>query len=195
MAASQIRNVTLSRAFASAPIMSTSKNMVRPSFLLQRHEFCALIPNRNFKSDIHTDELYPGSKITDRFGAVDLSTLGSSSKSPFDGIIPVKDITITYTGSSAPGGQNVNKIATKVDARFKLETANWLSDEMKGILREKWKGQLTKEGYFVVKSERTRSQLLNQVFLVFFSRGGHAVTSTHPAFFYSTCVFQFCRLM
>ena len=81
----------------------------------------------------------------------------------FSGVIPVKEIDLTYSGSSSPGGQNVNKSATKVEARFKLDSASWLNAETKDILKEKWKGQLTKEGYFVVKSERTRSQQLNQV--------------------------------
>ena len=61
------------------------------------------------------------------------------------------------------GGQNVNKSSTKVEAKFNLDNATWLNKDTKAILREKWKGQLTKDGFFVVKSERTRSQLLNQV--------------------------------
>ena len=36
----------------------------------------------------------------------------------FSGYIPVKDLKITYSASSGPGGQNVNKVATKVDLRF-----------------------------------------------------------------------------
>ena len=78
-------------------------------------------------------------------------------------MIPIKELDIKYSRGSAPGGQNVNKSATKVEARFKLDTATWLSSETKVVLREKWAGQLTKDGYFVVKSDRTRSQLLNQV--------------------------------
>ena len=31
--------------------------------------------------------------------------------------IPLKDVKITYSTSSGPGGQNVNKVATKVDIR------------------------------------------------------------------------------
>lgn len=51
---------------------------------------------------------------------------------------------------------------TKVDIRFKLDSASWLSDEVKQIVADKYAGQLTKDGYLVVKSDRTRSQLLNQ---------------------------------
>jgi hypothetical protein len=36
----------------------------------------------------------------------------------FSGYIPIKDVKITYSTSSGPGGQNVNRVATKVDLRY-----------------------------------------------------------------------------
>ena len=117
---------------------------------------------RSYQSDIHTNKLYPGSNILDRLKTY--ATISSSSGHPsgFSGEIPVKDLKITYALSSGPGGQNANKIATKVDLRFHLNSATWLKDDVKEKLREKWKWQLTKDGYYIVKSERTRSQMLNQ---------------------------------
>ena len=38
---------------------------------------------------------------------------------------------MTYSRSSGPGGQNVNKINSKVDLRFHLASAEWLSSELK----------------------------------------------------------------
>jgi protein subunit release factor B len=35
----------------------------------------------------------------------------------FSGYIPVKELKLTYSTSSGPGGQNVNRVATKVDLR------------------------------------------------------------------------------
>ena len=158
---------TTTKVFAN--IISSSRVISSPKYpLLKSHNLnfiikpSVVISNRKFKSEIHTDNLYPGSTIEDRFASVDLQKLSNKS-SLFSGVIPVKEIDLTYSGSSSPGGQNVNKSATKVEARFKLDSASWLNTETKDILKDKWKGQLTKEGYFVVKSERTRSQQLNQV--------------------------------
>lgn len=43
---------------------------------------------------------------------------------------------ITYSKSTGPGGQLVNKVFTKVDLRFHVESAEWLSDEIKRKLLE-----------------------------------------------------------
>lgn len=52
-------------------------------------------------------------------------------KSIFSGYIPVEELEVTYSTSSGPGGQNVNKVNTKVDLRFKIESAKWLNDEVR----------------------------------------------------------------
>lgn len=49
----------------------------------------------------------------------------------FTGYIPVEELDITYSTSSGPGGQNVNKVNTKVDLRFKVESAQWLNEEIR----------------------------------------------------------------
>ena len=56
----------------------------------------------------------------------------------------------------------MNKTSTKVDLRFHLESATWLTPEVKSVLADKMGGDLTKDGWIVVKSDRTRSQSLNQ---------------------------------
>lgn len=43
-----------------------------------------------------------------------------------------------------------------------MESASWLTPDVKEILKMKYPNQLTKDGYLVVKSDRTRSRLLNQ---------------------------------
>ena len=51
---------------------------------------------------------------------------------------------------------------TQVEIRFHLDSATWLSKEVKEIIKNKYSNQITKNGYIIVRSERTRSQLLNQ---------------------------------
>lgn len=54
----------------------------------------------------------------------------------FSGYIPMNKIKITYSGSSGPGGQNVNCVNTKVDLRFQVMSATWLSEEIRTKLVE-----------------------------------------------------------
>ena len=51
---------------------------------------------------------------------------------------------------------------TKVDLRFHLDSASWLSEDVKSVIKMKHSGQLTKDGFLIVKSDRTRSRQLNQ---------------------------------
>ena len=91
---------------------------------------------------------------------------------------PSQELKITFSSSSGPGGQNVNKLATKVDLRYNLVSqslsgsafyfrfhignSNWLSPEEKEIVQEKLSNYITKDGFMVVKSDKTRSQTSNQ---------------------------------
>jgi len=108
-----------------------------------------------YKSTLSMSNLYP---------AVSTIKLTERKVSPpeFSGEIPMSELKATYSCSSGPGGQNVNKVATKVDLRFHLESASWLSPAVKSRIQEKFSSQLTKDGWMVFKSDRTRSQTLNK---------------------------------
>lgn len=43
----------------------------------------------------------------------------------------MNDVTVTYSRSSGPGGQHVNKVDTKVDLRFHVETAQWIPEAVR----------------------------------------------------------------
>ncbi|XP_011263563.1 peptidyl-tRNA hydrolase ICT1, mitochondrial isoform X2 [Camponotus floridanus] len=82
-------------------------------------------------------------------------------KAKFSGYIPIDKVQITYSGSSGPGGQNVNCVNTKVDLRFQVNNATWLSEEIRTKLAEQEKNKINKDGYLIIKSDLTRSQHLN----------------------------------
>ncbi|KAL1498186.1 hypothetical protein ABEB36_009023 [Hypothenemus hampei] len=113
--------------------------------------------NTGYKSALSLDKLYPQSSLK-----LTTPTKPSTSQSPdFSGYIPIDQLNITYSRSSGPGGQNVNKVNTKVDVRFNIKSATWLSDKIKSKLLEKFGSKLTKEGDLIFRSDLTRSQQLN----------------------------------
>jgi len=64
--------------------------------------------------------------------------------------------------SSGPGGQNVNKVNSKVELRFDIQNSSLLSDEQKDILLKKLATKIISEGILSVVSQRDRSQLSNK---------------------------------
>jgi ribosome-associated protein len=64
--------------------------------------------------------------------------------------------------SSGAGGQNVNKVATKVELRFHVMNSVILSETEKTTLMEKLAAKINQEGWLIVVSQATRSQLKNK---------------------------------
>lgn len=64
--------------------------------------------------------------------------------------------------SSGAGGQNVNKVATKVQIQFFVEQSNGLTADEKATLAQKLVNRITKEGFILVECSETRSQLKNK---------------------------------
>lgn len=64
--------------------------------------------------------------------------------------------------SSGAGGQNVNKVSSKVVLTFDLVNTLGLSDEEKELAKKKLKSKLTSDGILILNCDEDRSQLKNK---------------------------------
>jgi peptidyl-tRNA hydrolase ICT1 len=76
--------------------------------------------------------------------------------------IPMEKIEMAFSRSSGAGGQNVNKLNTKVEIRFKLDSAEWLSEDVKKRISELYANKINKEGEFILTSQEHRTQEMNR---------------------------------
>lgn len=64
--------------------------------------------------------------------------------------------------SGGKGGQNVNKVETMAEAWWHVQQSKLYSEEDKALITDKLRNRINKEGYLIVKSSETRSQLENK---------------------------------
>jgi len=76
--------------------------------------------------------------------------------------IILNEISFKAIRSSGSGGQNVNKVASKVLLTFDLNNSKGLTDDEKSLLQTKIATKLTQDGILILTSEEDRSQLKNK---------------------------------
>lgn len=72
------------------------------------------------------------------------------------------ELVFSASRSGGAGGQNVNKVNTKVELRFNIAASVLLTDEEKSILLQKLEAKLTQEGILIIVSQTERTQLRNK---------------------------------
>jgi len=72
------------------------------------------------------------------------------------------EIVIKASRSSGKGGQNVNKVATKIELSFNIENSLVLTEEEKTTILANIKKKISKEGNIKIISQTERSQLQNK---------------------------------
>lgn len=73
-----------------------------------------------------------------------------------------QELDFTATRSSGPGGQNVNKVNTRVVLRFNITETSLLVEPEKEMIFSKLSKRISKEGILQITSQTKRSQLENK---------------------------------
>lgn len=74
----------------------------------------------------------------------------------------ISELTYKAVRSSGAGGQNVNKVSSKVVLTFDVNASKSLSDEEKVLVSEKLSTRLTSENILILNADDDRSQLKNK---------------------------------
>ncbi len=72
------------------------------------------------------------------------------------------EISWTFSRSGGPGGQNVNKVASKAQLSWALEASIAVTDPVKERLRKAHPGCVTLDGHFLITSQESRDQGRNR---------------------------------
>ena len=77
--------------------------------------------------------------------------------------IPDEEFTWSFVRSGGPGGQNVNKVASKAVLRWNVVASPSLPDDIKARLRQQQSRRITGDGDLLISSQRYRVQERNRL--------------------------------
>lgn len=74
----------------------------------------------------------------------------------------VKELTFKFTRSGGAGGQNVNKVSTKVLLQWPVLSSTCIDEDAKSLIIEALSNRINKDGVFQLECDTDRSQLRNK---------------------------------
>jgi ribosome-associated protein len=77
--------------------------------------------------------------------------------------IPDGELHWSFVRSGGPGGQNVNKVASKAVLRWNLGTSEGVPDDVKARFRIQQRNRITVDGDVIITSQRYRDQERNKL--------------------------------
>ncbi|HVS03348.1 MAG TPA: alternative ribosome rescue aminoacyl-tRNA hydrolase ArfB [Thermoanaerobaculia bacterium] len=77
-------------------------------------------------------------------------------------VVPGSELTFETSRSSGPGGQNVNKVESRVTLRWAVRDSSALDDEQKQRILERLATRISRQGVLRVSAQRHRSQAANR---------------------------------
>jgi ribosome-associated protein len=74
----------------------------------------------------------------------------------------LSELEFSASRSGGPGGQNVNKVNTKITLKWDVVNSHLINDEQRTLLLQKLSSRLTTEGVLLLTTQDKRSQLQNK---------------------------------
>lgn len=78
-------------------------------------------------------------------------------------VVPESEFIFKASRSSGPGGQNVNKLNTRMTLFFNIQASSGFSDDQKNLLLKRLSKRIDKDGFIRVISQTHRSQNANRL--------------------------------
>ena len=79
-----------------------------------------------------------------------------------DLVIPEREIRFKFSRSGGPGGQNVNKVNTRVTLRFNVDASESLTEEQKALIKKRLSSRISRNGILMVTADLHRTQKANR---------------------------------